>query len=197
MSSTGKARRSIACHLWMLNIPQSRQHYGFSNVGDYYGSYTPHPAGERFMSGGDRDYVPIIQKGLRSRSNQHRGVTDISAMTALFIGGRKGERADGIARWWEGGVYSQQGGDAHPLYDSYSRYSWAYTFKTEMLFVTEELGPLRCTGGTLELELVDRKIINNHFDFPFKSLIKQKCDYVKKYILGLGYWLGEMSSLKT
>lgn len=75
------------------------------------------------MSGGDRDYVPIIQKGLRSRSNQHRGVTDISAMTALFIGGRKGERADGIARWWEGGVYSQQGGDAHPLYDSYSRYS--------------------------------------------------------------------------
>lgn len=65
-----------------------------------------------------------------------------------------------------------------------------------MLLVTEELGPLRCTGGTLELELVDRKIINNHFDFLFKSLIKQKCDYVK-YILGLGYWLGEMSSLKT
>lgn len=32
------------------------------------------------------------------KSNQHGGVTDTSAMTALFIGGHKGERLDRICK---------------------------------------------------------------------------------------------------
>lgn len=47
-------------------------------------------------------------KRLCFRSNQHRGVTDISTMTALFIGGHKGERPDGISRGWGESILSSK-----------------------------------------------------------------------------------------
>lgn len=41
------------------------------------------------------------------RSNQHRGVTDISIVTALFIGGHKGETPDGICKGWGQSILSR------------------------------------------------------------------------------------------
>ncbi len=121
MSPAGTARRSIACHHRMLNKPWShRQHYSFSNVWNI--------AAHILHIQQVKDLCPLAtatmshhSKRLCFRSNQHRGVTDISTMTALFIGGHKGERPDGICRGVGG--YSQQQGNAHPLYDSYRSYS--------------------------------------------------------------------------
>lgn len=42
-------------------------------------------------------------KGLCFGANRRRRVTDISTMTALFIGGHEGERPDGISSRWGGG----------------------------------------------------------------------------------------------
>lgn len=55
-------------------------------------------------------------------------------MTALFIRGHKGER--GETGWGGERVYSQQQGDAHPLYDSYGRYRGVLEFQTEISAIT-------------------------------------------------------------
>lgn len=97
MSIHGKG--SIASHSWMLDIPRSRRHFSFRD----YCSYTLYVAGESLLVTATLSHHSNRRSFI---SNQHRAVTDISTVTALFIRGNKCERPDSISI--AGGILSSK-----------------------------------------------------------------------------------------